>query len=406
MKKILLIAPSELPIPAVLGGAVETGIVQLIKENEKRQNLKFELFSYYNPVALEQSKKYKNTTFKYYKANLIDKILLYFFKAINRLNKTLHIKIIFNERPLFIRYVCRNIKNKYYDGILLKNSVKYVIPISKNNKSPIFLQLHNDFFNEQTINANKINNLVYKIISNSVYIKNRIKTIEGINENKIFVNMNCLGDMDFIIPSGDEQNKVINKYKINTKKKNIIFVGRITPQKGIKELLEALKLIKNRDDWNLLVAGGKWFSTNSKNKYYRELETISKEFNNKINFLGYVNHKDIRILYYLSYISVVPSMWEEPAGRVVLEAEAMQTPIIAAESGGLPEYLNNDCAFLIKKDPNFICNLSKKISFLLDNDINAKKMGEKGLEFSKKFTSERYYNEIINIIIGDANGKN
>ena len=48
MKKILLIAPSELPIPAVLGGAVETGIVQLIKENEKRQNLKFELFSYYN----------------------------------------------------------------------------------------------------------------------------------------------------------------------------------------------------------------------------------------------------------------------------------------------------------------------------------------------------------------------
>ena len=36
MKKILLIAPSELPIPAVLGGAVETGIVQLIKENEKR----------------------------------------------------------------------------------------------------------------------------------------------------------------------------------------------------------------------------------------------------------------------------------------------------------------------------------------------------------------------------------
>ena len=99
-------------------------------------------------------------------------------------------------------------------------------------------------------------------------------------------------------------------------------------------------------------------------------------------------------------------MWEEPAGRVVLEAEAMQTPIIAAESGGLPEYLNNDCAFLIKKDPNFICNLSKKISFLLDNDINAKKMGEKGLEFSKKFTSERYYNEIINIIIGDANGKN
>ena len=218
--------------------------------------------------------------------------------------------------------------------------------------------------------------------------------------------MNCLDDMDFIIPSVDEQNKVINKYKINTKKKNIIFVGRITPQKGIKELLEALKLIKNRDDWNLLVAGGKWFSTNSKNKYYRELETISKEFNNKINFLGYVNHEDIRILYYLSYISVVPSMWEEPAGRVVLEAEAMQTPIIAAESGGLPEYLKNDCAFLIKKDPNFICNLSKKISFLLDNDINAKKMGEKGLEFSKKFTSERYYNEIINIIIGDANGKN
>ena len=63
MSKIVIIAPGILPIPATKGGAVETGIEQLIKENELHSGNKFEVFSCFDEEAKEEAKKIKNTDF-------------------------------------------------------------------------------------------------------------------------------------------------------------------------------------------------------------------------------------------------------------------------------------------------------------------------------------------------------
>ena len=58
----------------------------------------------------------------------------------------------------------------------------------------------------------------------------------------------------------------------------------------------------------------------------------------KVQFLGKVNSeeflKKIRLL-------VVPSLWEEPFGRVIIEAHACACPVLVSNRGGMPELINN-----------------------------------------------------------------
>ena len=56
--------------------------------------------------------------------------------------------------------------------------------------------------------------------------------------------MNCLDQNSFIVPNEKQKNEIKKKYNIYVNKKNIIFVGRNSKVKGIKELLYALKLIE------------------------------------------------------------------------------------------------------------------------------------------------------------------
>lgn len=398
MSKIVIIAPGILPIPATKGGAVETGIEQLIKENELHNGNKFEVFSCFDEEAKKEAKKIKNTDFIFYKFKLIDKIEMLCLKCANKVLSIMKVKRNFNIYPRFVSFICKNLKSSEYDAILIKNSIRFVIPISKITEKPIILQLHNDFLNSETPDAKKIVSKCYKIVANSEYIKKRICTISNVSPEKVYVNMNCLDNSSFEFPSEQQKNQIITRFNIDIHKKNIIYVGRIAKVKGVKELLLALKNIKDNDKWHLLIVGGKWFSSNYKDKYYRELSSISKDFKEKISFLGYVKHEDIKTLYAISSVAVVPSIWEEPAGRVVLEAEAMKIPVVAANSGGIPEYVNEKSAIIIERDKLFIDNLSKGIEELINDTDKAALMGIEGLKYAQLFTAERYYTEILKII--------
>lgn len=398
MSRIVLVAPGILPIPAIKGGAVETGIEQLINENELHDDNNFEVYSCWDKEAEEKAKSIKKSNFKFYKFGILDKTEMIIIKSVNKLFSLLNIKLGFNIYPRFTKFVCKNIKDIKADAVLLKNSVRLVNPIKKVTDIPIVLQLHNDFLNSNTPNGDTIASNCYRIVANSQYIKNRICTIKSISPKKVFINMNCLDKDSFQRPKENEKKKIIDKFNIDENKKNIIFVGRIAKVKGVKELLLALQKIEDNKKWHLLIAGGKWFSDNCKDRYYKELSRISENFKDRITFLGYVKHEEIKTLYAVSSIAVVPSIWEEPAGRVILEAEAMEVPVVASNSGGIPEYLNESSALVIEKDEFFIENLAKSIEELVEDTEKNKNMGRNGRKYAEIFTAERYYKEILSII--------
>ena len=64
MKKAAIIMPALLPMPPVKGGAVETLVDGILKENEKSAGVVFHVFGIYDEAAAAAAKEYQNTQFK------------------------------------------------------------------------------------------------------------------------------------------------------------------------------------------------------------------------------------------------------------------------------------------------------------------------------------------------------
>lgn len=94
-------------------------------------------------------------------------------------------------------------------------------------------------------------------------------------------------------------------------------------------------------------------------------------------------------LYYRADVCVVPSVWDEPLGLVVLEAMAANTPVVVTRKGGIPLMVkeNFNGLFVRPRNPK---EISQKVNFLLRNDAIRIRMGNKArLTVEEKFTWER-----------------
>lgn len=105
------------------------------------------------------------------------------------------------------------------------------------------------------------------------------------------------------------------------------FLGRLEPAKGIESLLER---ISSTSSIQLLV-GGK-----GEENYITQLK---RKFEcNNVRFLGFVNPGEF--FKKIDYL-VVPSLWEEPFGRVVIEAYAAGVPVIGSKRGGITDLVDD-----------------------------------------------------------------
>lgn len=102
------------------------------------------------------------------------------------------------------------------------------------------------------------------------------------------------------------------------------YIGRIEPEKGVEVLLRAFN---NSPSGTSLIVGGDGDSVYL--EYLRRIDTTGR-----VHFVGRVQPKDF---FPKVDCLVVPSLWDEPLGRVVLEAYSYGIPVIASRSGGLPD---------------------------------------------------------------------
>ncbi|MCL7752801.1 glycosyltransferase family 4 protein [Polaribacter sp. Z022] len=189
-------------------------------------------------------------------------------------------------------------------------------------------------------------------------------------------------------------NKVIyngfdsNVFKDKSPKNTIVFgyIGQINKSKGVELLLKSfLKL--NKYKWKLLIAG------NIDQDYLNYLKTINNS--NNIEFLGYVKSD---LFYDKINVLVVPSLWNEPFGRVVLESIINNKPVLGSNKGGISELLSNNKDFLFCPNENELANLLKK-TILNTSFLSLFKFDESFIEnFMLKNTVKQYldvFNEVI-----------
>ena len=116
-------------------------------------------------------------------------------------------------------------------------------------------------------------------------------------------------------------------------KKYALFLGRITTKKGIRELLEAMKNINRKDLLLLLIGSGI--------EYEMYKSYANKKNLKNVNFLGSIY--DERKMHYLSSCDflILPS-YTEGCPIVLMEASAMNLPVVASRVGGIPLIIENE----------------------------------------------------------------
>jgi len=147
--------------------------------------------------------------------------------------------------------------------------------------------------------------------------------------------------------------------------KKLMYVGRISPEKGLHVLMEALGLVSlTHRHFHLIVAG----SCQTENQAY--LSKIKERISHlglqrKVFFLGTVDPIQLPSLYWTADMVVIPSL-NEAFSRVALEAMAAGKPIIGTDAGGIPELVNNGTTGIISRagDP---ASLASAIKSSLDN---------------------------------------
>jgi glycosyltransferase involved in cell wall biosynthesis len=145
-----------------------------------------------------------------------------------------------------------------------------------------------------------------------------------------------------------------NKIKRKGSLIRFVYLGGLDEHKGIKWLINAFKKINNKNI-NLSIAG--------KGKMENFIRQASEE-DNRIKYLGYLNEEQINKLLYKSDVLIVPSIWYEPFGRVVIDAYRNIMPVIGSDIGGLSEIIEDkETGLLVKlNSENDLINAINKFS--------------------------------------------
>ena len=198
-------------------------------------------------------------------------------------------------------------------------------------------------------------------------------------------------DTDRFDPDKFSENFIIQKKKelgIPSDKKIVGITARLVVEKGYLDIFESFEsVVKKHPNTLLLVIG-----QHEPEKRDAVFSDIVKKYGieNNVMFLG--ERTDMEELYSVMDIFVLPSH-REGLGAAILEASAMEKPVIATDTGGCPETIDNgETGILVSvKAPE---ELTKALIFLLENPKKAKEMGENGRkkiikEFRKEIVFER-----------------
>lgn len=387
MRKIAIILPGDkLPLPSVKGGAVESLVQCLLDYNEKYHTYNFVVFSVYNEEAALKSRSYKHTDFKYINTDSLN----YKLKQVFRWIYNRFFPYIGNQ---FINSVMNGMDTDY-DYVLIENAPWFVIPLKRKMNMSMVQHLHNNYlgitssFNQQ-------------IIDNSDFVLAVSKFIK----NEILSHLNCTPELISVLYNGISLERFGKSECLWSLREQLgishddfvfVFSGRLVPEKGIKELLLAIKQIQHLN-FKLLIIGSSFFSSDRKTSFIEELQNLSSELPNVI-FTGYIPYQKIQDYYHLANVAIVPSIGDEACPLSCIEFMASSLPLIVTDSGGMVELVDEDCAIIIKRNENIISQLKDAMINLLNNKRKCQLMGEAARKRSTLFSDLVYSKKFMDLI--------
>lgn len=166
-----------------------------------------------------------------------------------------------------------------------------------------------------------------------------------------------------------------------------LFMGRLEPKKGVDWLLRAAARVPA--PVRIDIAG-----TGSSN-YTNRLHDLTNDLgiDALVTFHGWLEDAALSSVMKSARAVVVPSVWQEPAGLVTLEAAAVGRPVIASEVGGIGEYATNE--FALRTPPRDVEGLATHLTHLARSRGTAIEMGQNALQIaSHRHSMDRFLNHL------------
>lgn len=385
--RVLLVPPPNLPVPAVQGGAVETLLTHLIRENERQGQLDLLCASVPDEAARRAAEGLQHTK------------MLYIARPHGHRR---YWPMVFVERCLGIAAPYDPWYQKVQLALALELPGPDLIVAEGGNltqcsaisrmfgRRRCLAHLHG-----QTACSPVMDTIYGGILALSQFIRDDYLKNSTLDPKRAYIWYNCVDTHRF--RPGPPPLALRTRLGFGARDFVVLFCGRLDPDKGIHKLMEALEQLPV-PQIKLLIVGSPFFGRTQQSSFLRRLEQQARALGNRVQFTGYLPNEDLPDYYRLADLVCVPTLVEEAAGLVAMEAMACGRPVLATRSGGMPEYLEGSQAMLVERGENIADQLAWSIRMLYEHPALCAEMGAAGARRAKDFSVERYYTEFVRIV--------
>jgi glycogen(starch) synthase len=266
-------------------------------------------------------------------------------------------------------------------------TMKAGIAAKEVSKKPLIVHIHATEFDRTSGNNNQ---MIYNIeregmhaadvvVTVSQWTKNKVVERYGVPEEKVRVVHNAVNF---------ENHTIEDVYRMKKEhKKIVLFVGRITIQKGPDYFVEAAKRVTEKDPNAIFVFSGSGDM---------ERQMIEKAAHlgiaDKVLFAGFLRGNDLIEAFKMADVFVMPSV-SEPFGLVPLESMSCGTPAIISKQSGVSEVISH----CLKIDFWDVDDMSNKILSVLKYSALREELAKNGLEEVKGITWDKPAQKCISI---------
>ena len=289
----------------------------------------------------------------------------------------------------FYRQVAKDLQAQQCDVIHM-NIVFQFVPLIRayNPQAKIVLHIHSDFLPLfDPVMVEHCLKSVDLVIGCSDYLTNQVrKYLPHVNSQTIY---NGADIRHFTV--ANDQNKANQK-----EPKQILYVGRISPEKGVHVLIDAFnKVLSRYPQVQLKLVGSEnaivpWYTLDREDPQIQNLlpyyqgsyrshlqDRLTSTAASSVFFLGKVPHLELLEYYQQADIFVFPSVWNEAFGMPIVEAMSMRLPVIATRGGAFPELVEDEKTGLLVEKENADALAEAILRLLVDDNLRIA-MGEAG----------------------------
>jgi len=383
---VVFVLPEMLPVPAVKGGAVE----HWVDEASRRMAAKGGRVGVVSRPA--HAPGYASIEYLGIPWTRFETFCYGLKEKLRRRNPLRHLAKLQNVFSYGLR-AARVVRG--YDVAYVHNEPNILLFFNKAPGQKIVLHMHNDHLSIRLFRPlyRQVLKKVDQVICVSEYIRRQAAKHFPEHAHRFSVALNAT-DPEVFKPYDDALAQT-SALRFEPDKRYLLYVGRLVPIKGVHVLVEAFpEILRRHPDVRLVITGSSFFDGAARTVYERELVALAQPVASNIVFTGFLPHETLKYLYSAVDIVVMPSVWQEPLGLVMLEAMASGTLLVGTSVGGVPEVIDSgrNGVLVPAGDAN---ELARAVCQVLEDPASMQRMAQAGREtIVEKFTWERLMGEV------------